>query len=131
MFMELFPCRRSPLECASYGGFVNCMAVLLENGCDVNTRDNEARLAGTKSERCLYVHFFQGITSIHWASASGHLEAIRLLFEYGANPNFMEVDGDRLTPLDYAIINDHQEAAQVRRRGEKRGAPYMPFFSVL
>ena len=60
MFMELFPCRRSPLECASYGGFVNCMAVLLENGCDVNTRDNEARLAGDEIREVSLRTFFSG-----------------------------------------------------------------------
>lgn len=85
---------RTPLQCASYGGFLNCMTVLLENGADPNATDNE------------------GITAIHWACSSGHLDCIRLLFEYGANPNFMEIDGERLTPLDYAIINDHQQVAQ-------------------
>ena len=30
----------------------------------------------------------------------------------GAYPNHMEVDNERLTPLDYAIIGGHQEIAQ-------------------
>ena len=35
-----------------------------------------------------------------------------MLMSAGAYPNHMEVDGDRLTPLDYAIIGGHQEIAQ-------------------
>ena len=41
------------------------------------------------------------------------MEAVDLLLRGNANPNMMEVDNERLTPLDYAIIGGHQEVAQV------------------
>lgn len=55
----------------------------------------------------------EGITALHWACSSGHMEAIPLLISAGANPNAMELDGERLTPLDYAIIGGHQDVAQL------------------
>ena len=30
-----------------------------------------------------------------------------------ANPTMFEVDGEQLTPLDYAVIGQHQELAQL------------------
>ena len=33
-------CRRTPLHCAAYGGYVNCMSVLLENSALYNAQDN-------------------------------------------------------------------------------------------
>ena len=34
---------RTPLQCASYGGFLNCVTVLLESGADPNARDSEVQ----------------------------------------------------------------------------------------
>ena len=67
------------------------MSVLLDAGAAVNLQDDE------------------GITAIHWAASTGHMDAVQLLLGAGANPSLMEVDGERLTPLDYAIIGQHQE----------------------
>lgn len=69
--------------------------LLEEGGATVNLQDDE------------------GITALHWACSVGHMDVIHLLLTAGANPNVMEVDGGRLTPLDYAIIGGHQEAAQL------------------
>ncbi len=89
-------CRRTPLHCAAYGGFSDCVSTLLEEGkADVNGQDCE------------------GITALHWACSVGHMDTIQQLLSAGANPNLLEVDGERLAPLDYAIIGGHQEAAQV------------------
>ncbi len=55
----------------------------------------------------------EGITALHWACSVGSLEAVQLLLHMGANFNVMEVDGEKLTPLDYAIIGSHQEVAQL------------------
>ncbi len=74
------------------------MALLLEFGADVDALDNT------------------GVTALHWACASGSLDAVKLLFRYNAFPNFVELEGDKLTPLDYAIIREHQDVAQVFRR---------------
>lgn len=87
--------RRTALHCAAYGGFTECMTVLLDAGAEVGRQDGE------------------GITALHWASSAGHGDAVELLLGTGANPNLMEVDGEHLTPLDYAIIGGHQEVAQV------------------
>ena len=54
----------------------------------------------------------QGISALHWACSSGNMEAVQVLMSAGAYPNHMEVDNERLTPLDYAIIGGHQEIAQ-------------------
>ena len=40
------------------------------------------------------------------------MEAVQVLMNAGAYPNHMEVDNERLTPLDYAIIGGHQEIGQ-------------------
>ena len=92
----LITCRRTALHCAAYGGFTECLSVLLNEGnADINLQDAE------------------GVTALHWACSSGHMETIQLLIGGGANLNMMEVDGERLTPLDYAIIGGHQEVAQL------------------
>ncbi|XP_065888702.1 inversin-like [Dysidea avara] len=85
---------RTALHCASYGGFADTMSLLLEAQANPNLQDNE------------------GISSLHWACSTGNYEAVQVLMSAGAYPNHMEVDGDRLTPLDYAIIGGHQEIAQ-------------------
>lgn len=50
------------------------MTVLLEHGANVDHQDNE------------------GITALHRSCASGHLEAVKLLFRHKAFPNFTEAD---------------------------------------
>lgn len=87
--------RRTPLHCAAYGGFSECVSVLLELGADVNRQD------------------YEGISALHWACSAGHLDTVQLLIGVGAMPNLMEANGDKLTCLDYAIIGNHQEIAQL------------------
>ena len=71
------------------------MSLLLESGADVDARDNT------------------GVTALHWACASGSLDAVKLLVRYNAFLNYVETEGEKLTPLDYAIFRDHQDVAQV------------------
>ena len=73
------------------------MSVLVEEGgATVNLQDHE------------------GITALHWACSTGFLDVVQqLLINANADPNLMEVDGGRLTPLDYAIIGGHQDIAQL------------------
>ena len=94
-WLEKISNRRTPLHCAAYGGFSECVTVLLELGADVNRQD------------------YEGISALHWACSAGHLDTVQLLLSTGAVPNLMEANGDRLTCLDYAIIGNHQEIAQL------------------
>lgn len=72
------------------------MSVLLENGANVNMQDKE------------------GHTALHWACRSGSLEAVKLLVaRYNAKVNMMEFTRQKYTPLDYALIGDHQDVALV------------------
>lgn len=89
--------RRPALHYAAYGGFYSCMSLLLESGAEVDARDNT------------------GVTALHWACASGSLDAVKLLVRHNAFFNYVETEGDKLTPLDYAVIRDHQDVAQVRK----------------
>jgi ankyrin repeat protein len=38
---------------------------------------------------------------------------VALLLDSGAYANHMEVNGGRLTPLDYALINNHADVARI------------------
>lgn len=35
---------RTPLQCAAYGGYITCMAVLMENNADPNIQDKEVKM---------------------------------------------------------------------------------------
>lgn len=35
---------RTPLQCAAYGGYITCMAVLMENNADPNIQDKEVNI---------------------------------------------------------------------------------------
>lgn len=85
---------RTPLHCSCYGSHLECVGVLLELGANGNLPDNE------------------GITPLHWACTSGDLATVQALMAVGVYLSPMEANGDKLTPLDYAIISGHQEAAQ-------------------
>ena len=83
-----------PLHFAAYGGFVHSMSALLENGADVNLPDNDKQ------------------TALHWACRSGSLDAVKLLVaRFNANVNAFHYGGGELTPLDYALLEDHQDVA--------------------
>uniref|UniRef100_A0A8C9W3K7 Inversin n=1 Tax=Scleropages formosus TaxID=113540 RepID=A0A8C9W3K7_SCLFO len=85
---------RTPLQCAAYGGYISCMAVLMENRADPNIQDKEGR------------------TALHWSCNNGYLDAVKLLLGYNAFPNHMEHNEERYTPLDYALLGEHQEVTQ-------------------
>ena len=85
---------RTPLHCAAYSGYAECIEILLQLGSDGNKLDKE------------------GVSALHWACTAGSYEAVHILVQAGVFLNPMEVAGDRLTPLDYAIISGHQSIAQ-------------------
>ncbi|XP_043116979.1 inversin isoform X2 [Puntigrus tetrazona] len=85
---------RSPLQCAAYAGYINCMALLIQHDADPNIQDKEGR------------------TALHWSCNNGYLDAVKLLLGCGAFPNHMEHTEERYTPLDYALLGEHQELTQ-------------------
>ncbi|XP_062395551.1 inversin isoform X3 [Sardina pilchardus] len=85
---------RTPLQCAAYAGYINCMALLLQHDADANIQDKEGR------------------TALHWSCNNGYLDAVKLLLGCGAFPNHMENNEERYTPLDYALLGEHQELTQ-------------------
>lgn len=85
---------RTPLQCAAYAGYINCMALLLQHNADPNIQDKEGR------------------TALHWSCNNGYLDAVKLLIGYEAYTNLMENNEERYTPLDYALLGEHQELTQ-------------------
>uniref|UniRef100_A0A671LT05 Inversin-like n=1 Tax=Sinocyclocheilus anshuiensis TaxID=1608454 RepID=A0A671LT05_9TELE len=85
---------RTPLQCAAYSGYINCMALLIQHDADPNIQDKEGR------------------TALHWSCNNGYLDAVKLLLGCGAFPNHMEHTEERYTPLDYALLGEHQELTQ-------------------
>lgn len=93
------------LEClAEFGADVNLamkrstkdprkLQCLIENGADViSYRDND------------------GLSTLHWAASNGGLESVKLLLNYGADPNAISYHG---TPLHFAAINGHTKVVKL------------------
>ena len=55
-----------------------------------------------------------GETPLHWASAYGHVEVVRLLLEHGADPNARTKYG--MTPSDYASSKGRQGVVELLSR---------------
>lgn len=106
---------RTPLQCAAYGGYITCMAVLMENNADPNIQDKEVNITTfvwLNVENCFPQFMFrrkkrfkstmwsafmglQGRTALHWSCNNGYLDAVKLLLGYNAFPNQMEHTEER------------------------------------
>ena len=57
------------------------MSVIIANGANLNLQDNEVSITHHR----YFTHSSQGVSALHWAAASGSLDAVKLLVEKGAN----------------------------------------------
>jgi len=78
---------------ASEKGDIKKVTLLLENGADVNTKDND------------------GWTPLMHAAEKGHKEVVELLIEKGADVNIQDEDG--WTALMFASQNGHKEVVEL------------------
>jgi ankyrin repeat protein len=111
----------TPLIIAACHGNVVILKALLSAGVDINQVDwppgkkREAR--GLKSlieqagfDSLLSMPIAAGRTALGWAALHGHVKAIKLLIEAGADRN--AADLLQFTPLHLAAMGDHPEAVQ-------------------
>jgi len=85
--------RTALMEAAGAGNTV-IIKQLVEKGADINAKDHESS------------------TPLFFACMYGHVEAVRLLIELGANPN-VEAAGLGRTPMSLAETNGHTEIVQI------------------
>lgn len=91
--------RYTLLQFSAEYGFEDSVALLLENGADVNSRTDVARW-----------------TSLHFACLNAHLGVVRMLCEHGADIDALE--GMNRTPLHLAAMSgDVSVVSELVRRG--------------
>jgi len=83
----------TPLIHAAQKGLVAVVRYLLDQGADINARSNSS-----------------GQSALHTAAESGHLDAVKVLIEYGANKHATCEEGE--TPLHQASAHGHPAVAE-------------------
>lgn len=92
----------TPLDCASWKGHREIVALLLSSGADVNAKNFNDHL---------------GNTPIHAAAHANQAAIVELLLAHGAESNARDAAGR--TPLDHTKVHNAKEAAKAL---EKLGA---------
>ena len=64
-----------------------------------------------RAERVDAQHGYRGWTGLHEAAKHGHVDAVRLLLEHGADPGARET-GDNTTPLHWAAAHGHVDVVR-------------------
>jgi hypothetical protein len=77
----------TPLHWAARNGHIEIARLILQNGAEVNVRNNGGR------------------TPLHWAAIQGHVDILHLLVENGADLEAQNDDGGRV--LHFAVLNGH------------------------
>lgn len=128
---------RSPLHWAAVGGHDDICALLLSRGADANAADEAGRTPLHNAAFGDHVRVVEvllhaeaaidqqddaGITALHWAASVGGSQVIDLLLQAGAYVNMTEYHPERLTPLDYALMAGHEDAANQLRAAQAMGA---------
>ena len=91
-----------PLCVAAKNGHGNVVQLLLDNGADLNKRDNYGITPLNRA----------GATPLHWAAEEGHKDVVKLLIVRGADPN-QGVGEVEWTPLQKAAYHRHKGVAQI------------------
>lgn len=84
----------TPLSLASYQGYVDIIALLLDNGADISAQNKNQ----------------YETTALIEAAQRGHLDAVKLLLERGADINQRDGFGD--PALNWATYYGHKEVVQ-------------------
>ena len=85
---------RTALMEAAGTGNNSIIKQLVEKGANVNAKD------------------YENTTPLHFASMYGHVETVKLLIEFGANPN-VHAAGMGRTPMSLAKTNGYTEVVQI------------------
>jgi hypothetical protein len=117
----------TPLHWALKNGQVYASKLLIDNGADVNAKNNDghtplhyACVFGHVDAAKLLIHNEANVnaksnndggTPLHYASAEGHVDAAKLLIDNGADVNAKDNDG--YTPLHNACENGHVDVAKL------------------
>ena len=92
---------RTPLLVACQYGHKTIVEYLLDNGCEINFRDENKW------------------TPLHWACKNGHRDIVQLLLSKGADYNAKSANGD--TPLDMAKRQNQNETVTLIESFMKTG----------
>uniref|UniRef100_A0A7N6AAS7 Ankyrin repeat domain 52 n=1 Tax=Anabas testudineus TaxID=64144 RepID=A0A7N6AAS7_ANATE len=119
------------LHVAALGGHTDCdcVSALLEHGASALCRDSQGRtplhLAASRGHAKLLHSLIKaalkadpldslldhrGYTPTHWASYQGHEGCLKILLE---NKLFSNQEGNLFTPLHCALVNGHDDAAEL------------------
>src|SRR6266487_4490748 len=104
-----FPENSNPMKAiyeSAFRGHYKVVRQMLENGADVNAKDN----GGTPLLQAVWRGGFS-ITGRPWAPGGGHEAVVRLLLEKGADVNTKDYYG--WTALDRAAANQHEAVVQL------------------
>lgn len=97
------------LHQAACEGDLDLLQQLLQQGLSPDTRGGHVCWLRGASELCTR-------TPLHYSAKNGHLQCVRLLLMYGANPNAK--DGDGYTPVHYVsqIHNPNSDIGEEARQ---------------
>ncbi|KAM5201776.1 ankyrin repeat domain-containing protein 35 [Hipposideros larvatus] len=124
---------QSPFHLAAFKGLTECLTILLANGADINSRNEDGSTAlhlATIScqPQCVKVLLQHGANEdavdaenrspLHWAASSGCASSVLLLCDHEA---FLDVlDNDGRTPLMIASLGGHAAiCSQLLQRGAR------------
>ena len=98
---ELSPDGESALHVAAIKGNPETARLLLSHGAIVDSRSPSGKQ--------------RSMTPLHWATYGGHVEMVKILLQYGADPHLKDETG--LTAVDMSIESAHENVLRVFEGG--------------